>query len=124
MDVTAAATAQMEDVEPKKEEEDSGPDYYTSASDSDTEDDDETIEAKLSQKQREKRQRLRAERDRLKPKYYYGEKEAHEEARSQGRRVGKAKKGMRGVPVFEPTCVSASPALSLGAESDASCACA
>lgn len=86
-------------------EDDDGPNYYTSASDSD-DSDDETVEARLDEKAREKRQRLRKERDLLKPKYFFGEKEAREEAeRKGGRARTRGPKGNRGVPVFMPTCV-------------------
>jgi len=79
------------------DEDDSGPDYYTSGSESES-------ESELSPKQRAKRERLRMERDKIKPSYYYGEKELEEEAIEKGIRAPKLKrKGMRGVPVFEPS---------------------
>lgn len=46
---------------------------------------------------------MRIERDKIKPSYYYGEKELEEEAIEKGIRPPKLKrKGLRGVPVFEP----------------------
>ncbi|MBW0499567.1 hypothetical protein O181_039282 [Austropuccinia psidii MF-1] len=79
------------------ESDSSGPDYYTSDSDSESEFD-------LSPKRRQKRQRLRAERDQIKPSYYYGEKELEQEAIQKGASRPKIKrKGLRGVPVFEPS---------------------
>ncbi|KAH9814628.1 hypothetical protein DFH28DRAFT_970627 [Melampsora americana] len=78
----------------------SGPDYFTSDSDEEA---DPFFEYRLTDKQKAKRARLRAERDDIKPSYYYGEKEAEEEALRKG--AGKPhlkRKGLRGVPVFEP----------------------
>ncbi|KAA1137843.1 hypothetical protein PGTUg99_024725 [Puccinia graminis f. sp. tritici] len=78
---------------------DSGPDYYTSESESGSE-----PESQLSPKKRAKRERLRSERDKIKPSYYYGEKELEEEAIKRGIKPPKRKpKGLRGVPVFEPS---------------------
>ncbi|POW12859.1 hypothetical protein PSTT_04099 [Puccinia striiformis] len=77
------------------DEDDSGPDCYTSESESDSE---------FSPKQLAKRERLRIERDKIKPSYYYGEKELEEEALQKGVKPPKLKqKGLRGVPVFEPS---------------------
>ncbi|KAH9440902.1 hypothetical protein Pst134EB_029554 [Puccinia striiformis f. sp. tritici] len=77
------------------DEDDSGPDYYTSESESDSE---------FSPKQLAKRERLRIDRDKIKPSYYYGEKELEEEALQKGVKPPKLKqKGLRGVPVFEPS---------------------
>ncbi|WAQ92135.1 hypothetical protein PtA15_16A41 [Puccinia triticina] len=51
-----------------------------------------------------KRERLRKERDKIKPSYYYGEKELEVEAIKKGIKPPKLKrKGLRGVPVFEPS---------------------
>ncbi|KAG0145123.1 hypothetical protein CROQUDRAFT_587328 [Cronartium quercuum f. sp. fusiforme G11] len=78
----------------------SGPDYYTSDSE---EDEDPYFEDQFSEKQKAKRVRLRAERDDIKPSYYYGEREAEEDALSKGASKPQLKrKGLRGVPVFEP----------------------
>ncbi|KAI9624689.1 hypothetical protein H4Q26_016753 [Puccinia striiformis f. sp. tritici PST-130] len=72
------------------DEDDSGPDYYTSESESDSE---------FSPKQLAKRERLRIDRDKIKPSYYYGEKELEEEALQKGVKPPKLKqKGLRGVP--------------------------
>lgn len=83
-----------------EESDGSGPDYYTSDSE---DDEDPHFEYRLSEKQRAKRNRLKAERDAIKPSYYYGEKEAEEEALRKGASKPHLKrKGLRGVPVFEP----------------------
>ncbi|PLW51009.1 hypothetical protein PCANC_08148 [Puccinia coronata f. sp. avenae] len=79
------------------DDEGSGPDYYTSESESES-------ESELSPKQRAKRDKLKTERDAIKPSYYYGEKELEEEAINKGAKPPKVKrKGLRGVPVFEPS---------------------
>ena len=102
------ATAQLPEV---VKDEDAESVTYTSPEDSDTEHEDEYVEADMSPRRREKRQRLKREREDWKPKYYYGEREAEEEAKKAGRRPGRRTKGMRGVPVFEPTCVPFAQAL-------------
>jgi hypothetical protein len=82
------------------DDEGSGPDYYTSGSESES-------ESELSPKQRAKRDKLKTERDAIKPSYYYGEKELEEEAINKGAKPPQVKrKGLRGVPVFEPRFLS------------------
>lgn len=76
------------------------PDYYTSGSES------ESDLLKLNPRQRAKRERLKLERDLIKPSYYYGERELEEEALQRGIKPPKPKrKGLRGIPVFEPRFV-------------------
>ncbi|KAI8454565.1 hypothetical protein BY996DRAFT_6482602 [Phakopsora pachyrhizi] len=61
---------------------------------------------------RAKRDLLRAERDSIKPSYYYGEKELEDKALKRVVTRPKLKqKGLRGLPVFEPTSVPISSSI-------------